>query len=279
MGKVIGIDLGTTNSVVAVMEGGEPVVIPNSEGGRTTPSVVAFTKDGERLVGQVARRQAITNPENTIFSIKRFMGRKGDEVTAEQKLVPYQVKTDSKGRVVIKIPNAKETFTPPEISAMILQKMKQTAEDYLVIATHGRGMFAFDVRQLQQLTPTIVASSSHVFGAEDGVLPSGGRGGSGSNGQSAYLHYWLGADADVSLEVQDGQGRMVNVLEASGSAGLHQIEWRLDRMGDDQGDQGGRGGGGFSRRANTVQAGQYTAVLTVNGTEHRMPISVTPGGN
>ena len=131
MGKVIGIDLGTTNSVVAVMEGGEPVVIPNSEGGRTTPSVVAFTKDGERLVGQVARRQAITNPENTIFSIKRFMGRKGDEVTAEQKLVPYQVKTDSKGRVEIKVPNADNTFTPPEISAMILQKMKQTAEDYL----------------------------------------------------------------------------------------------------------------------------------------------------
>ena len=131
MGKVIGIDLGTTNSVVAVMEGGEPVVIPNSEGGRTTPSVVAFTKDGERLVGQVARRQAITNPENTIFSIKRFMGRKGDEVTEEQKLVPYAVETDGKGRVQVKVPNADKTFTPPEISAMILQKMKQTAEDYL----------------------------------------------------------------------------------------------------------------------------------------------------
>ena len=131
MGKVIGIDLGTRNSVVAVMEGGEPVVIPNSEGGRTTPSVVAFTKDGERLVGQVARRQAITNPENTIFSIKRFMGRKGSEVTEEQKLVPYAVETDGKGRVEIKVPNVDKTFTPPEISAMILQKMKQTAEDYL----------------------------------------------------------------------------------------------------------------------------------------------------
>jgi len=131
MGKVIGIDLGTTNSVVAVMEGGEPVVIPNSEGGRTTPSVVAFTKDGERLVGQVARRQAITNPENTIFSIKRFMGRQGTEVTEEQKLVPYEVVTDAKGRVQIKVPNADKTFTPPEISAMILQKMRQTAEDYL----------------------------------------------------------------------------------------------------------------------------------------------------
>jgi molecular chaperone DnaK len=132
MGKVIGIDLGTTNSVVAVMEGGEPVVIPNSEGGRTTPSVVAFTKDGERLVGQVARRQAITNPTNTIFSIKRFMGRKQDEVREEEKLVPYDVGHDSKGRVQVTIPNAAgKPLTPPEISAMILQKMKQTAEDYL----------------------------------------------------------------------------------------------------------------------------------------------------
>ena len=132
MSKVIGIDLGTTNSVVAVMEGGEPVVIPNSEGGRTTPSVVAFTKEGERLVGQVARRQAITNPENTIFSIKRFMGRKHVEVSEEEKLVPYKVDPDSSGRVQVTIPNAEnETFSPPEISVMVLQKMRQTAEDYL----------------------------------------------------------------------------------------------------------------------------------------------------
>jgi molecular chaperone DnaK len=131
MSKVIGIDLGTTNSVVAVMEGGEPVVIPNSEGGRTTPSVVAFTKDEERLVGQVARRQAITNPENTIFSIKRFMGRKHDEVREEEKLVPYEVGHDAGGRVQVTIPNVDKTFTPPEISAIILQKMRQTAEDYL----------------------------------------------------------------------------------------------------------------------------------------------------
>ena len=131
MGKVIGIDLGTTNSVVAVMEGGEPVVIPNAEGGRTTPSAVAFTKDGERLVGQVARRQAITNPENTIFSIKRFMGRREVEVKSEEKLVPYEVRADAQGRVQISVPNVDKTFTPPEISAMILQKMKQTAEDYL----------------------------------------------------------------------------------------------------------------------------------------------------
>ena len=131
MGKVIGIDLGTTNSVVAVMEGGEPVVIPNSEGGRTTPSVVAFTKDAERLVGQVARRQAITNPENTVFSIKRFMGRRHDEVNSEEKLVPYDVGQGAGGRVTVKLPNADKSFSPPEISAMILQKMRQTAEDYL----------------------------------------------------------------------------------------------------------------------------------------------------
>ncbi|MGD8496176.1 MAG: molecular chaperone DnaK [Gemmatimonadales bacterium] len=132
MSKVIGIDLGTTNSVVAVMEGGDPVVIPNAEGARTTPSVVAYTKDGERLVGQVAKRQAVTNPQNTIFSIKRFMGRKSAEVESEKKLVPYPIKADDQGRVVVQVGNADgETFTPPEISAMILQKMRQTAEDYL----------------------------------------------------------------------------------------------------------------------------------------------------
>jgi molecular chaperone DnaK len=131
MGKVIGIDLGTTNSVVAVMEGGEPVVIPNAEGGRTTPSVVAFTKDGERLVGQVARRQAITNPKNTIFSIKRFMGRRGSEVQDEKSKVPYEIKTDGQDRVQVVVPNFDKPLNPPELSAMILQKMKQTAEDYL----------------------------------------------------------------------------------------------------------------------------------------------------
>ena len=127
--KIIGIDLGTTNSVVSVMEGGDPVVIPNAEGGRTTPSVVAFTKDGERLVGQVAKRQAVTNPKQTIFSIKRFMGRRTDEVQSEQKLVPYQIATGPNGLTAVEIGG--KTYTPPEISAMILQKMKQTAEDYL----------------------------------------------------------------------------------------------------------------------------------------------------
>lgn len=129
MGKCIGIDLGTTNSVVAVMEGGEPVVIPNAEGGRTTPSVVAFAKDGQRLVGQVAKRQAITNPERTIYSIKRFMGRRFDEVSEEIKLVPYKVVRASNGDARVEIDG--KQYSPPEISAMILQKMKQSAEDYL----------------------------------------------------------------------------------------------------------------------------------------------------
>ena len=129
MGKIIGIDLGTTNSVVAVMEGGEPVVITNSEGGRTTPSVVAFTKDGNRLVGQVAKRQAVTNPENTLYSIKRFMGRKFDEVSEEIKQVPYKVEKASNGDV--RIDAEGKQYSPPEIAAMILQKLKQSAEDYL----------------------------------------------------------------------------------------------------------------------------------------------------
>jgi molecular chaperone DnaK len=128
MAKIIGIDLGTTNSCVAVMEGGEPKVIPNEEGGRTTPSVVGFTKTGERLVGQVAKRQAITNPENTVYSIKRFMGRRFDEVTEEIKMVPYKVVKS--GDHVAVLAQGKE-HTPPQISAMILQKLKKAAEDYL----------------------------------------------------------------------------------------------------------------------------------------------------
>jgi molecular chaperone DnaK len=128
MGKIIGIDLGTTNSVVAVMEGGEPVVINNSEGARTTPSVVAFTKDGNRLVGQVAKRQAVTNPENTIYSIKRFMGRNYSEVSEEMKMVPYKVEQAGND---VKVKAGGKEWSPPEISAMILQKLKQAAEDYL----------------------------------------------------------------------------------------------------------------------------------------------------
>jgi molecular chaperone DnaK len=127
--KVLGIDLGTTNSCMAVMEGGEPTVVPNAEGGRTTPSVVAFTKDGERLVGQAAKRQAVTNPKNTIFSVKRFMGRSFDEVKHEIELVPYEVVKAKNGDANIKVND--KTYAPPEISAMILQKMKADAEAYL----------------------------------------------------------------------------------------------------------------------------------------------------
>ncbi len=129
MGKIIGIDLGTTNSCVAVMEGNEPVVIPNSEGGRTTPSVIGFTKSGERLVGQPAKRQAVTNPKNTVFSIKRFMGRRKDEVAHEIHEVPYQIVEGDNGTARVKIDD--RVYSPPEISAMVLQKMKKTAEDYL----------------------------------------------------------------------------------------------------------------------------------------------------
>jgi molecular chaperone DnaK len=132
MSKIIGIDLGTTNSVVAVMEGGEPTVITNPEGSRLTPSVVAFTKSGDRLVGQVAKRQAVTNPENTVFSIKRFMGRRHDEVNEEMKMVPYRVGRDGERVTVIVSPTGKdEQFAPPQISAMVLQKLKQAAEEYL----------------------------------------------------------------------------------------------------------------------------------------------------
>ena len=129
MGKVIGIDLGTTNSCVSVLEGGEPTVINSTEGGRTTPSIVAFTKDGERLVGQPAKRQAVTNPQNTIFSIKRFMGRMFNEVETEIKEVPYSVEKGDSGNLVVKA--AGKSYTPPEIGAMVLQKLKQTAEEHL----------------------------------------------------------------------------------------------------------------------------------------------------
>ena len=129
MAKTIGIDLGTTNSAMAVLEGGEPVVIPNAEGGRTTPSVVAFTKDGQRLVGAPARRQQVTNPENTVFSIKRFMGRKWDEVSEEMTIVPYEVVQGPNGDARVRA-GGKE-YAPPEISAMILQKLKADAEAYL----------------------------------------------------------------------------------------------------------------------------------------------------
>jgi molecular chaperone DnaK len=133
MSKIIGIDLGTTNSVVSVMEGGEPTVIPTAEGGRLCPSVVAFTKAGERLVGQVARRQAVVNPDNTVFSVKRLMGRRYDdpEVVKAREILPYQIVQGSGGDARIRIPQMDREYTPQEISAMILHKLKQDAESYL----------------------------------------------------------------------------------------------------------------------------------------------------
>src|SRR4051812_16921010 len=129
MAKVIGIDLGTTNSCMAVIEGGEPTVLPNAEGGRTTPSVVAFAKDGQRLVGAPAKRQQVTNPQNTVFSIKRFMGRKFEEVSEEMTIVPYEVVKGGNDDVRVKVDDTE--YTPQEISSMILQKLKTDAEAYL----------------------------------------------------------------------------------------------------------------------------------------------------
>ena len=129
MGKTIGIDLGTTNSCLSVIEGGEPKVIPNPDGGRTTPSVVAFTKDGEKLVGQLAKRQAITNPENTVFSIKRFIGRKYSEVSSELETIPYKVTEGPEGQVQVELEG--KTYQPQELSAMVLQYLKGAAEAYL----------------------------------------------------------------------------------------------------------------------------------------------------
>ena len=135
MGKIIGIDLGTTNSCMAVLEGGEPTVIENSEGGRTTPSVVAFAQSGERLVGTVAKRQAVTNPTNTVFSIKRFMGRKEAEVREEESIVPYKVISGQNGDARVEAGGAE--YSPPEISSMILAKLKADAEAYLGEAVDG----------------------------------------------------------------------------------------------------------------------------------------------
>ncbi|MBW4577767.1 MAG: Hsp70 family protein, partial [Aphanothece sp. CMT-3BRIN-NPC111] len=137
MGKVVGIDLGTTNSVVAVMEGGKPVVIANAEGMRTTPSVVAFSKEGERLVGQMARRQGVLNPQNTFYAVKRFIGRKYSELSPQSKQVPYTIRKDEEGNIKIKCPRLKKEFAPEEISAMVLRKLADEASRYLGEAVTG----------------------------------------------------------------------------------------------------------------------------------------------
>jgi len=240
--KIIGIDLGTTNSVVAVMEGSEAKVIPNAEGNRTTPSVVAFTKSGERLVGQVAKRQAITNPKNTVFSIKRFMGRKYDEVTEEMKMVPYGVERAENGDVRINIDGKK--YSPPEISAMILGKLKQAAEDYLgekveaaVItvpayfndaqrqATKDAGRIAgLDVKRLVN-EPTAAALAYGLDKKKD---------------QTIAVYDFGGGTFDISiLEVGEG---VVEVKATNGDTHLggdnidqRIIDWLLDEFKKDQG--------------------------------------------
>ncbi|MFQ3679428.1 MAG: Hsp70 family protein, partial [Pseudanabaenaceae cyanobacterium] len=131
MGKIVGIDLGTTNSVIAVLEGGKPTVIANAEGSRTTPSVVSFSKDGDRLVGQMARRQAVLNPENTFYSVKRFIGRAYNELSADAKRVPYTIYRDDDGNIKIKCPRQNKRFAPEELSAMVLRKLVEDASNYL----------------------------------------------------------------------------------------------------------------------------------------------------
>ena len=242
MSKIIGIDLGTTNSVVAVMEGSEAKVIPNAEGNRTTPSVVGFAKSGERLVGQVAKRQAITNPKNTVFSIKRFMGRKYDEVTEEMKMVPYAVERAENGDVRINIDGKK--YSPPEISAMILGKLKQAAEDYLgekveaaVItvpayfndaqrqATKDAGRIAgLEVKRLVN-EPTAAALAYGLDKKKD---------------QTIAVYDFGGGTFDISiLEVGEG---VVEVKATNGDTHLggdnidqRIIEWLLDEFKKDQG--------------------------------------------
>ncbi|HYU31752.1 MAG TPA: molecular chaperone DnaK [Thermoanaerobaculia bacterium] len=242
MSKIIGIDLGTTNSVVAVMEGSEAKVIPNAEGNRTTPSVVGFTKSGERLVGQVAKRQSITNPKNTVFSIKRFMGRKYDEVNEEMKMVPYAVERAENGDVRVNIDGKK--YSPPEISAMILGKLKQAAEDYLgekveaaVItvpayfndaqrqATKDAGRIAgLEVKRLVN-EPTAAALAYGLDKKKD---------------QTIAVYDFGGGTFDISiLEVGEG---VVEVKATNGDTHLggdnidqRVIEWLLDEFKKDQG--------------------------------------------
>ncbi len=242
MGKIIGIDLGTTNSVVAVMEGGEAKVIPNAEGNRTTPSVVGFTKGGERLVGQVAKRQSVTNPKNTVFSIKRFMGRRFDEVGDEMKMIPYAVERAENGDVRVEIDGKR--YSPPEISAMILQKLKQAAEDYLgekvteaVItvpahfndaqrqATKDAGRIAgLDVKRLVN-EPTAAALAYGLDKKKD---------------QTIAVYDFGGGTFDISiLEVGEG---VVEVKSTNGDTHLggdnidqRIIEWLLEEFKKDQG--------------------------------------------
>jgi molecular chaperone DnaK len=217
MSKIIGIDLGTTNSVVAVMEGGEPVVITNSEGGRLTPSVVAFTKTGERLVGQVAKRQAVTNPENTVFSIKRFMGRRFEEVSEEMKMVPFRVTRES-DHLAVQIAGQSSPLTPPQISAMVLQKLKQAAEDYL-----GQPVTKAVITVPAPTTPSAATKDAEDCGPRsDAHRQRADRGGAGTarqeKNETIAVYDFGGGTFDISiLEVGEG---VVEVKATNGDTHL-----------------------------------------------------------
>src|SRR3982075_3808332 len=241
MAKIIGIDLGTTNSVVAVMEGNEPKVIVNAEGSRITPSVVGFAKNGERLVGQVAKRQSVTNPENTIYSIKRFMGRRFDEVNEEMKMVPYKVSPASND---VRITAGGKDWSPPEISAMILQKLKQAAEDYLgqkvdraVITVpayfnDSQRQATKDAGRIAGLTVERLVNEPTAAALAYGL----GK----KKGQTIAVYHFGGGTFDISiLEVGEG---VVEVKSTNGDTHLggdnvdqRIIEWLLDEFKKDQG--------------------------------------------
>src|SRR6202795_1496786 len=278
MGKIIGIDLGTTNSCVAVMEGGEPKVIPNEEGGRTTPSVVGFTKTGERLVGQVAKRQAITNPENTVYSIKRFMGRRYDEDSEELKMVPYKVERD--GDNVVIVAQGKK-YTPPEISAMILQKLKKAAEDYLgekvteaVItvpayfndaqrqATKDAGKIAgLEVKRIIN-EPTAAALA---YGLDKG------------KDETIAVYDFGGGTFDISiLEVGEGviEVKATNGDTHLGGDNLDQriVEWLIEEFKKDEGlDLRGKGNGMAAQRLRDAAEGAKIELSSTMETEITLP--------
>src|SRR3954468_14186836 len=227
-GKVIGIDLGTTNSVVAVMEGGQPTVIVNQEGARTTPSVVAFTKDSERLVGQVAKRQAVTNPENTVFSIKRFMGRKFDEVSSEASRVPYKIVRAENGDAWVNARDKKQS--PPEVSAMVLQKLKQAAEDYLG----------------EKVTDAVITVPAYFNDAQRQATKDAGKI-AGLNVQriineptAAALAYGLDKKKDETIAVYDFGGGTFDISVLEGGEGVVEVKATngdTQRGGDDLDDR------------------------------------------
>src|ERR1700745_392221 len=285
MGKIIGIDLGTTNSCVAVMEGGEPKVIPNEEGGRTTPSVVGFTKTGERLVGQVAKRQAITNPENTVYSIKRFMGRRYDEVTEETKMVPYKVVQS--GDHVAVLAQGKE-YTPPQISAMILQKLKKAAEDYLGEKVNDAGITVpayFNAAQGQA-----TKDAGKIAGGEVKAIIN--------EPTAAALAYGLDKKKDETIAVYDfGGGTFdISILEVGegvievkatngdthlGGDNIDQriVDWLIEEFPKEEGlDLRGKGNEMALQRLRDAAVGAKRGVLPTMETEINLPFITADAG-